>query len=1245
MALDKTLKEMALERIEECRRTRSPKLDLSELDLAEIPEMVFELEWLEELDVSGDWESRGSLRSIPAQIAQLTQLTTLTISFNQFNDLGWLQYVPHLQSLDCSFNPLTALQGLEHTPHLQSLDCSYNQLTSLQGLVHTPQLQSLDCSSNQLTSLQGLVTLPLLQSLHCGGNQLTSLQGLVHTPQLQSLDCSYNQLTSLQGLVHTPQLQSLHCGGNQLTSLQGLVTLPLLQSLHCGGNQLTSLQGLVHTPQLQSLDCSYNQLTSLQGLVHTPQLQSLHCGGNQLTSLQGLVHTPQLQSLDCSYNQLTSLQGLVHTPQLQSLDCSYNQLTSLQGLVHTPQLQSLHCGGNQLTSLQGLVHTPQLQSLDCSYNQLTSLQGLVHTPQLQSLHCGGNQLTSLQGLVTLPLLQSLDCNNNQLTSLQGLVTLPLLQSLDCSNNQLTSLQGLVTLPLLQSLHCNNNQLTSLQGLVTLPLLQSLHCNNNQLTSLQGLVTLPLLQSLHCNNNQLTSLQGLVTLPLLQSLDCSYNQLTSLQGLVTLPLLQSLDCDHNQLTSLQDLEHTPQLQFLFCYNNQLTSIEPLQTLGLINQLKSLSLYSNPIKHIPPAIFGSNYPDDCLKSLKHYWQDLAQGATRVQQLKVQLVGNGRVGKSTLAYTLEHKKAPTEHFSSTHGIVIKNIDLPVEGLDQPVTLNLWDFGGQEIYHATHRLFLSSDCVYLLLWAEDTEEHENEIRHPISYWLESINDLGKKCPVILVKNQIDKADQGGVSPPELTSDCVGYDQIKNEVKISAYQYIGLNTLRGALADIIRELAYKVCLDLPDSWLAVQDELERLRPKKTIPFAHFEQLCIKHGVSDATWFLKYLHDTGVLFYSKGNFQDQIILDQNWAIEAVYKVFDPNDKFRARIKRASGLLTPDDIKDIWHQEDEAKRETYLEFMKSCQIGYVKNYDYRNPKPLSQYEFIIPALLPETTSAKAIWGNDQAHDWLLTVHYSFLHRSIIERLIIKLGEHYQDQSSPWLHGTHCITPHGQLLMEAVIDNAKLSNKGKVIFKLRGQQLNALVLELRQLIKNISPHNRYEEYLTQQGKTKPLPELEESEEITEQETMDKKIKIFISYSHEDEKYLTELKKRLKIIGYDIPNEPWSDHNLLAGSSVHDVIYQELKTADIVILLISPDFMASDYCFNHEVDIALEQYHNEQNIVVPIIIRNTPHWTKCKIGKITAIPKFGTPLKDYKDPDDFWGEVQTQLQRTMQNLIDKA
>ncbi|WP_308874137.1 leucine-rich repeat domain-containing protein [Thiothrix subterranea] len=303
--------------------------------------------------------------------------------------------------------------------------------------------------------------------------------------------------------------------------------------------------------------------------------------------------------------------------------------------------------------------------------------------------------------------------------------------------------------------------------------------------------MPELQSIDCSVNQISHLT-LSSLPALQLLDCNRNQISHLT-LSGLPELQSIDCRFNQISNLT-LSGLPALQSLYCNNNQIRNLSLIYNLVMSEQLQKLHLYGNPAIGIPSSILGNTISDDCIENLKNYWLDLDQGKERQQQLKVQFVGNGRVGKTTLAYALEHKRAPSEPFKSTHGIVIKEIQQTLDDEDESVTLQLWDFGGQEIYHATHRLFLSDDCLYLLLWAEETEEHPDETRHPVSYWLELIHDLGKTSSIILVKNQIDRADRLPTRPAGLSDDMPGVKQIRQEVKISAMQYRGMPALRGQL-------------------------------------------------------------------------------------------------------------------------------------------------------------------------------------------------------------------------------------------------------------------------------------------------------------------------------------------------------------------------------------------------------------------------------------------------------------------
>jgi len=709
-------------------------------------------------------------------------------------------------------------------------------------------------------------------------------------------------------------------------------------------------------------------------------------------------------------------------------------------------------------------------------------------------------------------------------------------------------------------------------------------------------------------------------------------------------LRVFNCNLNKITDLSPLRALTALQTLNCMLNPISDLSPIYHHVITGHLKELRLSGNPIYAIPSSLLGFS----CLENLRNYWLDLAKGKETQRQLKVQFVGNGRVGKTTLAYALEHKHAPSESFQSTHGIVIKDIQqtLEGEGEDEPVTLQLWDFGGQEIYHATHRLFLADDCLYLLLWAEETEEHPDETCNPVSYWLEAIHDLGRNSPIILVKNQIDRADNLPARPAELTENLPGVEQIRQEVKISAMQYRGMPALRGAIEAVLEELKPKICLELPTSWLNVQHQLQALE-QATIPFAHFQQLCIKAGVHDARWFAGYLHKTGVFFYHQGLFQDQIILDQNWAIEAVYRVFDPYKPHRRLLERMGGRFTGGDASLIWREAEANEQEVYVDFMRGCGICYEPHYrqNRADEKPFTEREFIIPALLPTTSTAQVAWGECRADDWLLEIEYPFLHRSIIERMILRLGETFQGE--PWRTGIFYQTDAGQLLLDCDYQDKAHSTQGTLRFQLRGSQLERLVYDLRKLVSEVSPHRRYEEYLTPANQERHLlPEfqeqrMEQDSPLDTPASRDKTIKLFISYSHADEEHKIQLEKHLKAISRTLPLSYWSDRHLFAGEPVDEQIFQQLNTADIVLLLVSPDFINSDYCFTKEMERALERYEQEGNVVIPVIIRHTASWRSHKIGQIVALPKDGKPLSQWTDADEFWASVEDGIRAQVEKL----
>jgi TIR domain len=102
----------------------------------------------------------------------------------------------------------------------------------------------------------------------------------------------------------------------------------------------------------------------------------------------------------------------------------------------------------------------------------------------------------------------------------------------------------------------------------------------------------------------------------------------------------------------------------------------------------------------------------------------------------------------------------------------------------------------------------------------------------------------------------------------------------------------------------------------------------------------------------------------------------------------------------------------------------------------------------------------------------------------------------------------------------------------------------------------------------------------------------------IKIFFCYAHEDERLLNQLKIHLKPLQRQGTIEMWYDRDIDAGAEWEHEIDRHLDTSDIVLLLISPDFMNSDYCYSIEMKRAMERYENGEARVIPIILRHV-YW----------------------------------------------
>ena len=150
---------------------------------------------------------------------------------------------------------------------------------------------------------------------------------------------------------------------------------------------------------------------------------------------------------------------------------------------------------------------------------------------------------------------------------------------------------------------------------------------------------------------------------------------------------------------------------------------------------------------------------------------------------------------------------------------------------------------------------------------------------------------------------------------------------------------------------------------------------------------------------------------------------------------------------------------------------------------------------------------------------------------------------------------------------------------------------------------------------------------------------------KIHLFISYSHQDESYRNELEKHLSILRDNGEISDWSDRKILPGQEWDKSIKKELENAQVILFLVSPDFIASNYCKEVELKRAIERHDAKEAVVIPIIIRYCS-WEKSPLGKLQALPiKDGhlKPIKGWDDIDEAFYFVVKGIEKVIGN-IDK-
>jgi small GTP-binding protein len=404
-----------------------------------------------------------------------------------------------------------------------------------------------------------------------------------------------------------------------------------------------------------------------------------------------------------------------------------------------------------------------------------------------------------------------------------------------------------------------------------------------------------------------------------SLDLSGKGLSELPSeIAQLTNLTRLSLSFNQLRALPPvIAQLTNLTQLYLSFNQLRALPPV--IAQLTNLTRLDLNNNPLTSPPPEIVKQG-----TRAIFAYLRERLQDSQQQWVSKLLVVGEGGVGKTSLLRALLGEAFNSQE-STTHGIEIRTLGMPhPTKADVTMQLNTWDFGGQEIYHATHQFFLTNRSLFLVGW---NARHGFE-QGKLYYWLDTIQALAPESPILLVATHIDQRD-ADLPLIELRRK---YPQIIGQCEISSKTGKGIDTLRQAIADAAVKLPLMGEI-WPTTWLNAANAIRSLPEKRkyTTPQKLWDFMG-KHKVADISKpvLARWLHELGEILYFQNNeeLNDIVILKPQWVTEYISKVLE-----NEAVINSFGIFTRACMDQLWQNLAPSMRDHFLRLMERFDLSY------------------------------------------------------------------------------------------------------------------------------------------------------------------------------------------------------------------------------------------------------------------------------------------------------------------------
>ncbi len=917
--------------------------------------------------------------------------------------------------------------------------------------------------------------------------------------------------------------------------------------------------------------------------------------------LTELSDMPWLENLSLKMAKLVSDRNDVDLSDAESSVPGSIRYLLYSTIANFVSLRELNLEGLGLTDNEFIKYLPDLEVLDISRNRMKDISIIASCKKLRSLDISRNPLSNLPTLAHPSELRTLVAHNTSIRDIEPIGQLTHLQKLHLSDTLCTDLSPLGKLLNLRVLFLSGSAADNLDPISGLIELEELYFSGTKVASIDALANMTKLRSLAFSRTNVSDISPLKEIIDLENLHLSRTRVESISALINHQSLKELHFSHSKVTDLAPIR--------YLLNNGIP-------INRNNSTKSVGVYLDGCPLINPPYEVAEKGSEAILA---YWREQDRvGTLPATEIKLFLLGNTTAGKTTLRHALIHQ-AYDDNIRSTFGA-----DLRAGWDSGDHTIHVWDFGGQEYFHATHRLFMGANSLYGVvadptfdqagsyptpIWhfgdAEPCMEDLEHFQH--GYWLDMVRQAAPNGRAWMVWNKLDQANvpphglsdgekqrfvAAGSRIMEFDSSLLAglqagvpkwkrhFEGLREDILEAAAEALkGQKVIRywPKIRDALQvwsavELAIsKVRFDSFCSWMAQGEDFEDFDAEK-LDFGQLDPFVLGNIIT-------YLRDMcgAILYWDVDGLRDQLFINPNQINQLIYAVLDRSVKdqegrfdrahARGQVGKAMAALQGIGFGDV---ELDTLTDTLLRVMRQFEIVFevaAGSGEFVAPQYLSRNE---PDSLPDLKRfAQVLPAFGIRFKSYIPRHIvpRFIVRrglDVIERNFWKLGILYQEEKVNVLLQ---VDYEQNTIFIAVQDPlAHRSTQFAILSMIRELCAMDEALEVAPMGKPWVDLQSLEEATSMQNDRfhsidRQVVETSDYSFLIHSEKQQKSMKrAYIAYARHDGKHLQALETALNIYKQNQQLSTWSRAKLGAGDVITAVVAAERMACDVAVVLLS-------------------------------------------------------------------------------------